>query len=303
MIHIFQPPGVINHLIYFIGRINSRRIRKVVSYPPRLTKGYCSPTKTKKTNLAEAVTSTCMIHDPWFLTPECPDNSNRLVPFRRRSTYPRLSCVVFARVLKPPGFAFSLPSYEWTNPREGAADMWRARPITPAISGPLSSHPWKRCRLILALRSQAAPSPFAIASFSRPRPVAMELVDLQTNVHRLLGPTIPCSRPRRLCTLQDGRPGKCSVRESALSVLAMGLDPINGGYSDYGQSPAHRTRTLFWSCKGGRGIGYGCVELKLKPSELGPKAMNCTFWLLLPAPCATPLSVPVKRHRALHLQL
>lgn len=38
---------------------------------------------------------------------------------------------------------------------------------------------------------------------------------------------------------------------------------------------------------------YGCVELEAKAESLGPKDMNCTFWLqLLPARRATPLFFP-----------
>ena len=73
------------------------------------------------------------------------------------------------------------------------------------------------------------------------------------------------------------------------SVLGSDWKCINGGYSDYRasrQSPAHRTRTLFLPCKGAAGVVRGCVELEAKA---GPKAMNCTFWLLLPARRAIPL--------------
>lgn len=41
---------------------------------------------------------------------------------------------------------------------------------------------------------------------------------------------------------------------------------------------------FFLPCKGAAGLVRGCVEAKA-----GPKAMNCTFWLLLPARRAIPL--------------
>ncbi len=137
---------------------------------------------------------------------------------------------------------------------------------------------------------------FTIASFSRPRPEAMELVDLRPIVS---SPIQACFA--RICLLKaenscnqlkfDEKPAGRMPR--AQRVREFGLDNrsgphINGGYSDYGQSAAHRTRTLFRACKGAGGVVWVCVELEAKAKSLGPKAMNCTFWLLLPARCTTP---------------
>ena len=131
----------------------------------------------------------------------------------------------------------------------------------------------------------------------------MELVDLTANVHRLLSRTAFPARDREgYAHYRMSRPGKCSVRETARSVLAIGLDPSTAATAIM-DSHLHIARGPFFGhAREAGGLVVGVWSSKLKPSELGPKAMNCTFWLLLPAPCATPLSVPVKRHRALHLQ-
>ena len=82
----------------------------------------------------------------------------------------------------------------------------------------------------------------------------------------------------------------------------IGLDPSTAATAIM-DSHLHIARGPFFGhAREAGGLVVDVWSSKLKPSELGPKAMNCTFWLLLPAPCATPLSVPVKRHRALHLQ-
>ena len=43
---------------------------------------------------------------------------------------------------------------------------------------------------------------------------------------------------------------------------------------------------FFCHVRGAAGVVRGCVELE---ANAGPKAMNCTFWLLLPARRAIPL--------------
>ena len=55
--------------------------------------------------------------------------------------------------------------------------------------------------------------------------------------------------------------------------------------------------------RGGPGFVCGCVELEAKARV--SRAQGYELHVLAPAACtvcATPLSVPVKRHRALHLQ-
>lgn len=223
-----------------------------------------------------------------FNSTECPVNSNRLVPFRRRSTYPRLSCVVFARVLSHPSFdLFRAQLAQWA-PREGAAVMWRAHPITPAIIVPLSFDPWRYADTSLPIDPMPLLA-FAIASFSRPRPVVKGLVDLRATVHYLPSRSTLLKSETGFGTVRiDGRANEQMLRAKGVLHLdwIIGLGPSTAATAII-DSHLHIARgPFFWPCKGGPGGGV-CVgvELRLRPESLGPKAMNCTFWLLLPARC------------------
>ena len=203
-----------------------------------------------------------MIHD-FFLTPECPDNSNRLVPFRRRSTYPRLSCVVFARVLSHQVSTFRC---HLTNGRILGKEL-------------------RICGVPVQLRLQSAALLFLTLGKMQSHPCPEIPSRSLAFCHRVIFPSPP--RSHGTCRSQGQRTSpswryySLLETEKAMHITgwtagqmlrardcSIGIGhrsgPINGGYSDYGQSPAHRTRTLFWSCKGGRGIGCGCVELEAK---------------------------------------
>ena len=101
---------------------------------------------------------------------------------------------------------------------------------------------------------------------------------------------------------------ECSVRKRAFFVLLDdGSGPINGGYSDYRQSPAHRTRTLFSAMyvrgprkQGGGERAWVCF-VGVWSSRLRPQGYE--LHVLAPAACTachSAIFFPVERHRALH---
>lgn len=166
--------------------------------------------------------------------------------------------------------------------------MWRAHPITPAIIVPLSFDPWRYADTSLPIDPMPLLA-FAIASFSRPRPVVKGLVDLRATVHYLPSRNTLLKSETGFGTVRiDGRASEQMLRAKGVLHLdwIIGLGPSTAATAII-DSHLHIARgPFFWPCKGGPGGGV-CVgvELRLRPESLGPKAMNCTFWLLLPARC------------------
>lgn len=131
------------------------RICHCVSYPesyPGLPPPRLSPSSTSPSPPLQIWPRLYYLHDH-----DRPDNSNRLLPFRRRSTYPRFSCVMFARVPKPPKFRLFLAILR-VDESSGRSCGYVACPSNHACNRLLFLvlTLWIR-RHILAHRSHAAP--------------------------------------------------------------------------------------------------------------------------------------------------
>lgn len=83
--------------------------------------------------------------------------------------------------------------------------MWRAHPITPAIIVPLSFDPWRYADTSLPIDPMPLLA-FAIASFSRPRPVVKGLVDLRATLPSFA--QYPAKVRDGLWDCQNRRPGE-----------------------------------------------------------------------------------------------